>query len=264
MDRHGAAPHLRRRYGDQPDQFGDLHVSHADPELGVVVLFHGGFWRQHRTLSMTTPLAAALAGQGWNVWNVEYRRGRADWRDTLADCTAATDHVARLADELALDTSNVVLAGHSAGGHLASWVACRDASQAGVPVSGLVTLNSVLDLTWAAEAGADAVVEFLGSPPSGDPAAYRLADPTLRLPLQAPARCLHSTEDERVPLQATQRFVTAARAAGGDAVLVAIDGHHTAPLEPGSAAHTAFLREISALRTNRSDTEPAAVTLGRP
>lgn len=243
----GTKHYLYRRYGHHQDQFGHLHVSKADPELGVVVLFHGGFWRQHRSLLMTSPLAHALAVEGWNVWNVEYRRGRARWRETLADCATAADHVVALAEELALSTRTVLLVGHSSGGHLAAWVASRSGQGVGVEASGLVTLNSLLDLTGAAATGTGngAVVEFLGGSPVESPTGYLMADPSYRVPLGLASRCLHSTKDERVPIQATKNFTTAARAAGDDASLVPIDGHHTAPLNIGSTAHEFFLREIA-------------------
>ena len=249
---------LRRYYGSEPHQYGDLHVSRADPEKGVIVLFHGGFWRAHRDLSMTTAMAQALANEGWNVWNVEYRRaGQHGWRRTLADCAAATDHVAVLVDELGLDSSSVLLVGHSAGGHLAAWVAGRDPRAGGpLTVSGLVTLNGVLDLRRAANDGVgdDAVLEFLGALPESRPDVYEAADPMARLPLGVPVRCLHSRTDERVPFELSEGLAAAGRRAGDDARLVEIPDHHTAPIEVGSEAWRTVVATIDALR-------PAAVGL---
>jgi acetyl esterase/lipase len=236
---------LRRYYGPDRHQYGDLHVSRADPERGILVLFHGGFWRSRRDLSMTTPMAQALANIGWNVWNVEYRRGDGTgWEQTTADCAAALDHVSVLAEELSLETRTVVVAGHSAGGHLAA-----TASRTGtIAVSGLVTLNGVLDLRTAVDEriGDNAVLEFLGASPESSPSTFRRIDPAIAGPLGVPAVCLHSRSDERVPFALTESFVRAARKAGDDVRLVEIPGAHTAPIEVGSETWPAVEAAIGA------------------
>lgn len=228
---------LRRQYGRDPQQYGDLRVSRADPERGVVVLVHGGFWRVKRDLSTTTPIAQALASAGWNVWNIEYRRGAdSGWEQTIADCTAALEYVETLADELGLRADVVVVVGHSAGGQLAA-TACRRADRSAVDVTGLVTLNGVLDLTTGAAMGIGdgAVTEFLGGSPDDAPETYRHADPTLVGHLGTSAICLHSRDDERVPFVLTENFVRAARTAG-DVRLVEIPGDHVAPIDERSSA----------------------------
>src|SRR5690349_23731746 len=113
----GAAPVIHR-YGAGPAQFGELWRPDG-PAAGTVVVLHGGFWRARYDLSLGRPLAADLAGRGYVVWNLEYRRvGRGGgWPATLADVAAGID---RLAD-LDVDVSAVVTVGHSAGGHLAVW-----------------------------------------------------------------------------------------------------------------------------------------------
>ena len=213
------------------------------------MLFHGGFWRSHRDLTMTTPLAESLTEHGWNVWNIEYRRGSVGWWQTLSDCAAATDHLATLAQDMGMRSGPRLLVGHSAGGHLATWTAGRPVDESTVVPAGLVTLNSVIDLTWAAEAGIGdgAVTEFLGVGPTEDADPYDVADPTRRLPVGTRVRCLHSTEDERVPPEASRRFVHAARMAGDDVALIPINGPHTAPLNAGSSAGAALLLHLTDL-----------------
>lgn len=226
---------LRRRYGPHPDQFGDLHVSRSDPERGTVLLVHGGFWRPHRNLTMTRPASEALADLGWNVWNLEYRRGgNTAWRDTLDDCAAGLDHLAELAHELQLDTATTILVGHSAGGQLAAWMAGDAQRRQVLPIAGLLTLNGVLHLGLARQlaTGDDAVFGFLGD----DPAAFHFADPSRRLPLGVPMRCLHGSQDERVPFIIAEEFSRLARSAGDDVELREIPGQHTTPIEPDGAA----------------------------
>lgn len=205
---------IRHAYGPHPSQFGDFYAGRPPCRTAAVVVIHGGFWRPHRSVDMTVPLAAGLALRGWNAWNVEYRRaGQADWRGTLADCAAAIDHLA----------SSAIVLGHSAGGQLAVWAARRAAG-----VTAVVSVAGVLDLDGAARAGIgdDAVAGFLGGGPDEVPDRYRDADPIARLPTGVPVHCVHSPDDERVPFEQSRRYVEAATRSGDDAALVEVEGAH--------------------------------------
>ena len=105
----------------------------------MVVLLHGGFWRAQRTLELMRPLAADLAGRGFAAWNLEYRRvGQpgGGWPGTCEDVAAGLDHLARLAGREPLDLDRLVVAGHSAGGHLALWSAARPGRRPAPPGRG--------------------------------------------------------------------------------------------------------------------------------
>jgi acetyl esterase/lipase len=73
------------------------------------------------------PLAAALTDAGIATWNVEYRLDNAGggWPGTFLDVAHAADHVRTLARDVKLDLTRVISIGHSAGGHLALWLAAR-------------------------------------------------------------------------------------------------------------------------------------------
>ena len=80
-----------------------------------------------------TPLARDLAARGFAAWNIEYRRVGQEgggWPGTLEDVAAAADAVPGLDG---VDPSRVVTVGHSAGGHLALWLAARHRIAAGAP-----------------------------------------------------------------------------------------------------------------------------------
>lgn len=233
---------IREKYGVEPEQFGDLHLARTDAPKGSIVLVHGGFWRAHRGLEMTTPAATELAGLGWHVWNIEYRRaGQAAWQQTLLDCERACEYLAVLARTHGLVTDPALLVGHSAGGHLAAWVAGRGA---GGLVDGLVTLNGVLDFGLAHELGIgdNAARSFIGADASAVDVRY--CDPVRRLPLPFRAACLHSRDDERVPFDLTASYVGTSVAAGGVVDLIEVPGHHTAVIEPDSAAWPLVLASI--------------------
>jgi len=147
----------------------------------------------------------------------------------------------------------VVAIGHSAGGHLAGWLAGRATMPPGapgaspaVPVTGLVSVAGVLDLEQALadDLGAGAVRAFLGAA-ADDPAALALASPRARVPLKVPAVCVHGTADDDVPISQSERFVTAAVEAGDDARLLRIEGaDHFAAMDFSSATWAACLTAV--------------------
>ena len=130
----------------------------------LVLLLHGGFWRAAFDRAHLGPLAAALAGENFVVCTAEFRRtGQpgGGWPGTFDDVAAAVDVLPGLARSAVpgadADGWPVVLAGHSAGGHLALWAAGRHrlgphspwylaGGPRGVGVAGVVALAPVSDL----------------------------------------------------------------------------------------------------------------------
>ena len=200
---------VRQTYGDAPRQFGVLAL--PAPAMGgeaphpVVVLIHGGFWRNRFTFELMTPLLEDLVERGYAVWNIEYRSvgdAGGGHPGTLTDVAAAVDHLAAL--DAPLDLERVAVVGHSAGGHLAAWVGSRSLLRPGdpgaspvvdpvlvVPQAGVVDLYS----GHAAVLGAGAVDDFMGGPPEDLPDAYRVAQPVL----DERARLVHGDLDTIVP-----------------------------------------------------------------
>src|SRR5699024_7984400 len=116
-------------YGKEEDKFGELRLPLGDGPFPVAVLIHGGFWRDPYKLEQMRPMADSLVDQGIATWNIEYRRVKQPgdgWPHTFLDSAKAVDYIQTLAQEYPLDTSNVITIGHSAGGHLALWLAGRD------------------------------------------------------------------------------------------------------------------------------------------
>jgi acetyl esterase/lipase len=234
-------------YGTHPSQFGELTLPAGEPR-GVVVVVHGGFWRRRYGLELGRPLAADLATAGYAAWNVEYRRvgGDGGWPATFTDTAAAVDLLAGPLQEAAggrLPLDRVVAVGHSAGGHLAAWLAARPGLPPDVPgagpqvrLRGVVSQAGVLDLVDAHTrgVGGGAVSDLLGGGPHEVPDRYALASPIARLPLGVPVVCVHGTADANVPIRQSERFVAAA---GNAAELVTLPGaDHFAVIDPATEA----------------------------
>ena len=244
-------------YGAPPNQVADLHVPHAPPPWPVIVLFHGGFWRAQYGRLLMRPLARSLARGGYAVWNVEYRRvGQpgGGWPGTFEDVAGAMDALEDL--DPRLDLTRVITLGHSAGGHLALWVAARHRLPADAPgaaprvrPTAAVSLAGVPDLAAAARGGAGgAVAEFLGALPFEEPRRYALASPITLVPLGIPQLLVHGAADVTVSPRQSQRYVAAARAAGDAVELLELPGvGHRSPIVPLSATWRAVARRLPAL-----------------
>ena len=241
------------RYGADLAQFGELWLPDG-PAAGTVVVIHGGFWRARYDLSLGRPLAADLAARGYAAWNLEYRRALAGggWPGTFEDVAAGIDLLATLP----VDTSRVVAAGHSAGGHLAAWAAGRAKLPPGAPgenpavaVRGVIAQAGVLALADCARehVGGTAALDLMGGGPDELPDEYRLADPIAAVPIPAPVVCLHSRADADVPYSYSERYVAAATAAGGRASLVELTGDHFTLIDPASADWAAAIAALPTL-----------------
>ncbi|MBV6702141.1 prolyl oligopeptidase family serine peptidase [Kitasatospora aureofaciens] len=200
------------RYGSAPSQFAEMWDPEGGrPVRGLAVTVHGGWWRDRHDLHLMDALAADLAGRGWCVANIEYRRTGHDgggWPQTLTDVLGAVAAARTARPHLAGLPS--VAVGHSAGGQLALLAAGAGA------VGGAVALAPITDLArCAAEGlGEGATPLFVGAPYESDPAAYRDASPLHRLPLGRPHLVVHGDADVRVPIAHSRAYVEAAAAAG--------------------------------------------------
>ena len=242
-------------YGDHPAQFAELSLPSGSSVVGVVVIVHGGFWRDAYGAELGRPLARDLVNRGWAALNVEYRRvgpnaqaGGGGWPTTCLDVAAAVDGLAVQGQRIAggrLDLGRVVALGHSAGGHLAGWLASRALQPAGAPgadpqvaLSGAVLQAGVVDLEggYAADLGGGAVAAFMGGSPTDLPDAYAQASPIARVPLNVPTVCVHGRADDVVPISQSEAFVAAASQAGDTSELQAFDGDHSDVIDTSTHA----------------------------
>jgi acetyl esterase/lipase len=211
------------------------------------VVVHGGFWRAAFGVELARPLAADLAGAGFAAVAVEYRRVGAGggWPATLDDVAAAVDALAGLPDVARLDLTDVTAVGHSAGGHLAAWLAGRHRLPAGasgatprVRVTSAVLQAGVLDLVAAHARGLGngAVRDFLGGAPDELPERTAVADPVRLLPTGAAVLCVHGAGDDVVPVEQSERYAAAAAVAGDRVEVRVIPGDHMTLIDPASSA----------------------------
>jgi acetyl esterase/lipase len=201
-------PGARRiAYGTDPLQFGELRVPSTKGPHPLAIVVHGGCWAarlgnmEERAVAIDNmrPVAAALTEAGIATWNVEYRRiGNAGggWPGTFQDVAQAADFVRTLAAANELDLGRVVALGHSAGAHLATWLAARAKlprtselhTSNPLAISGVVSLDGPADLKAMAAVqqqicGSPVITNLMGGSPDEQPERYRAGSPIELLPL---------------------------------------------------------------------------------
>ncbi len=195
------APSEIIRYGTADSNTAALWLPPGQDINPVLVLIHGGCWLEEFSAPYIYPLAARLADDGYAVYVPEYRRvgePGGGWPGTASDLVRALDELAgQRHPRLALERT--ILAGHSAGGHLALWLEARDPALARPPLRVVAALGlaAITDLeAYARGANSCEVVtpDFMGGMPEEVPERYAAASPA-RLDLPVPVMLLRGAED---------------------------------------------------------------------
>jgi acetyl esterase/lipase len=253
-------PPTVNRYGDDIEQVGDLRLPlDAEPPWPVIVLIHGGGWRERWERDLMDGIASDLTRRGYATWNLEFRRVGASgggWPVTFTDVAAGIDHLRELQREAPIDLERVVALGHSAGGHLAVWAASRPQRRQGspgaepvVPVSAAVGLAGVYDLVSSAERGMDelSTVAMMGGLPSERPDVYALASPSALVPIGVDQLLIVGVNDRPDLVDDNRRYVENARAAGDDVDLMELpDTDHFTVIDPSTLSWFAIAERLSA------------------
>lgn len=227
----------RLAYGEGPYRFGELRLPEGPGPHPVVVVVHGGFWRARYGLEHVGHLCTDLKRRGYATWSLEYRRVGHEgggWPGTLEDVARGADFLRTLARDHRLDLERVVAVGHSAGGHLVSWLGARRRLNPGqllfteepLRLKGVVSLAGVVDLErgHALRLGDGIVETFLGGTPEAVPERYREASPAALLPHGVPQVLIHGEADETVPVALSREYVEKARALGERVAFVPLPG----------------------------------------
>lgn len=222
-------------YGPAAEQKVDVWLPKGPPPHRVVLMVHGGCWQTaiaDRTLMDW--VAADLRAHGYAVWNVDYRgidRPGGGYPGTFQDAAAAADALRTHARRFDLDTRRVVAIGHSAGGHLALWLAGRGRLPKGSPlattapqaITHVISLGGLPDLEATAASpdngcGTEVIAKLVGDPPHyADTSVPRL------LPLGVAQDLVNGREDRIIPYRMATDYLATAKSKGDRVAL------HTVP-----------------------------------
>ena len=117
-------------YGSHELQVIDVWQPGAENVSPAVIMIHGGCWQTAiAERDIMNWIAADLRQHGVGVWNIEYRGVDRDggWPGTYADIGHAADLFRERSAEFGFVCEKTIVIGHSAGGHLALWLANRPA-----------------------------------------------------------------------------------------------------------------------------------------
>ncbi|MDO5619021.1 alpha/beta hydrolase family protein [Kocuria sp.] len=225
-----------------PQHFGGGEGTTSYP---VIMFIHGGGWTDKSGPLYCQAAAQDLARYGVAVWLPTYRGTPwpGGWPMTFQDVSDALDHVARLGEyaDFQPDLTRVHLTGHSAGGHLAAWVAGRDQLPADMPggrntssgdphavrvtVQSTTPLAGVLDFEKAVyEDNDNWVVDVMGGRPEEEPQRYKALSPIEQLPLNIPVNVLHGKADATVPVATLRDYISKHAQTGNTGRVVLLDG----------------------------------------
>jgi acetyl esterase/lipase len=225
-----SAPTKTVSYGNSTDQVIDLYLPNKS-DKSAIVLIHGGYWRPEYDRKHLAPLAQKFADLGWPVALIEYRR-------IIGNPDAMMSDVVNAIEAMALQYPNLILIGHSAGGHLALLAANK------LKVLGVIALAPVTDLAKTEELDLDegAAADFLGAP-----ASIRAdLDPMRQPVLKVPTTLIHGDLDIRVPVAFARDYV--AKAASSHVKLIELENiGHFEVIDPRHKAVELILEQLNQL-----------------
>lgn len=218
-------------YGADALQQVDVWLPKGKGPFRTVLMVHGGCWTTSiATRDLMNWVADDLRHAGYAVWNIEYRgidRPGGGYPGTFADVAAAADALSANARRFKLDAGHVVAVGHSAGGHLALWLATRHKLPTANPLRGadplaiahVVSLGGLPDLEAAAAdpdqgCGTEAIARLVGPPLPTHPDVYADTSVARLLPLGVPHDLLDGEDDAIIPRRLSSGYADKALRAG--------------------------------------------------
>ena len=250
-------------FGPAAYQSADLWLPEGAGPFPIVLMIHGGCWQKavaDRTLMNYA--AEALRSEGIAVWNIEYRgvdEPGGGYPGTFLDVDVAADKLVEVGKTYNLKTDRVVAFGHSAGGHLALWLAARPRLPAGnvlrgsdpLPIMGVLNSGGLADLKASApvtqkECLASILDKLTGAPGPGRSDVFSDTSPAEMLPLGVRQISVNGEDDPIAPPALGRAYTDRARAAKDEAGFILI--RHTGHVELITPGTDAFKRELSVLR----------------
>lgn len=249
------SPSTTIAYGSDPLQVVDLWLPEGNGPHPTVIMVHGGCWQTEiADRTIMNWIADDLTRHGVAVWNIDYRgvdRAGGGYPGTFQDVAAAADSLRRYAARYRLDVRNLVATGHSAGGHLALWLAGRPKLPHGsplqtlfpVPISTVVSLGGLPDLEEAARPPGSGcgteVIQRISGGRYAETSVPRLA------PLGVKQVLINGMQDRIIPTAYAEGYARPMRAAGDDVRVRMIDRTgHVELIAPETAAWRAATEEI--------------------
>lgn len=229
-------------YGDNALQFGELWLPKSNAQKSkapLVVFIHGGCWLNAYDIKHTHALSSALQHSGYAVWSIEYRRTGdkgGGWPGSFNDIKLALKHILS-SDRTDINSDNVALVGHSAGGHLALLVGSELKENTSIKaVIGLAAITDVAEYAQGQNSCQTATPKFFNATPEEEPHVYQSANPRLNI-MHKRSILLHGEADKIVPVEQASLIPTTQA--------ITIDGAgHFDMIHPGTRSFQELLKQL--------------------
>nr|WP_118857869.1 alpha/beta hydrolase [Sphingomonas mesophila] len=255
LDRPQPKPTATISYGSDPLQIADLWLPAGRGPHPTVLMVHGGCWTTEiADRRIMNWISEDLRSRGIAVWNIDYRgvdRPGGGYPGTYQDVAAAADALRTHAPRHRLDLKRLTAVGHSAGGHLALWLAARPRLPQASPLRSpgplairtVVSLGGLPDLEQAARppgsgCGTEVVAKIAGG---------RWAETSIpRLaPIGVRQVLVNGTQDRIIPNAFASDYAAAMRARGERVTVRMVErSGHVELIAPDSAAWQVAVGEI--------------------
>jgi acetyl esterase/lipase len=219
----------------------DLHRPDG-PVAGLIIWVHGGAWRSGTRASVDL---MDLVAFGWAIASVDYRLSpQAKFPAQIHDLKAAVRHLRARAGELGLPANRFIIAGSSAGGHLAAMVGVTNGhpeleGAVGADLAASSDVQAIVDLYGASNlttilkqstphglnVRVPALDLFIGGQPDAVPELARLASPVFHVDANDPPLLLmHGDQDPQMPINQSHELAGAYEQAGRTVVFKVMHG----------------------------------------
>jgi len=238
-----AAPDHHISFGPDSTQYGELWLPDDRDAHTSVIMIHGGCWLAiYPGVELMNAMAEDLSSKGFAVWNIDYRRighPGGGYPGTFLDVANGADTFRDIADEFNLPKDRIIAAGHSAGGHLATWLALRHQispdsdlyTENPIGTDAVISLAGINDLEQYARYGATpcgekTIEQLIGSENRSE--SFTDTSPSELLPIDVPLVEISAAFDSPVPPFFGYHFVNDILESGGEAkqILLQDAGHY--------------------------------------
>ena len=257
LNRPQPKPDATIAYGADPLQHVGLWLPKKAGAHPVVLMVHGGCWQTEvAKADIMNWIADDLRKRGIAVWNVEYRgvdRPGGGYPGTFLDVAHAADLLQRDARKYHLRADKIVVVGHSAGGHLALWLAARGGLPKESPLyaphpvklAAAISLGGLPDLQAASvppgnTCDSEPVAKLVGAPSASRPDVYADTSPAALPDPSIPVTLVNATLDRIAPPAFAKAYAVKRKA---HRVTIAYEGH-VELITPGTKSWGATVRVI--------------------
>jgi acetyl esterase/lipase len=262
LERTRPEPDRTIAYGPAQMQKVDLWLPAGKGAHPTVLMVHGGCWQTEiADRRIMNWIAADLRARGIAVWNVDYRgvdRDGGGYPGTFLDTAAAADGLRANSAKFHLDINHLVAVGHSAGGHLALWLAGRQSIPSHSPlrtpdpirISEVISLGGLPDLEEAARppgsgCGTEIIEKLVGPPTLSSRDVYADTSVPRLAPLGIRQVLVNGENDRIIPPPYAESYAQQMRAKGDKVEVKMIPRTgHVELIAPETEAWKATAREI--------------------